>query len=84
MTDLKPNTESWSTLGYHFLIATILASLYYDGHFTLLCFSTKVKFGFGTITDRDEIEKMSDYDLISDAITNAIQQHIALKTKTKN
>jgi len=64
-------------LGGHLLVAKSLADLYYGGHFTLLSFTTHVKFGFGTITDREEIDEMSDYDSISDAIENAIQQHFA-------
>jgi len=64
-------------LGGHLLVAKSLADLYYGGHFTLLSFTTHVKFGFGTITNRDEIDEMSDYDSISDAIENAIQQHFA-------
>jgi hypothetical protein len=66
-----------ATIGGHLLVAKSLADLYYGGHFTLLSFTTHVKFGFGTITDRDAIDEMSDYDSIEDAIENAIQQHFA-------
>ncbi len=48
----------------------------YSGHFTIMCFTTNVKFCFGTPNNRDEIASLIPYDNINDAIENAIHEFI--------
>tara|TARA_R100001594_G_scaffold136019_2_gene178144 strand:- start:365 stop:565 length:201 start_codon:yes stop_codon:yes gene_type:complete len=52
-----------------------IADKYYGGHFTILHFSTNVKFAFGTVTDREEIQNLTAYTNIEDALENGIQEH---------
>ncbi len=48
----------------------------FSGHFTILSFTTEYKFSFGTITEREDIENLTAYDSINDAIENAIQEYL--------
>ena len=57
-------------------IASLIAKDHYGGHFTLLTFTTNVKFSFSTVTDREEIIELEAYTDINDAIENAIQNHL--------
>ena len=52
-----------------------IAKQHYGGHYTVLSFTTNIKFSFGTITERDEIEELSGYDTLEDAVRNGIQEH---------
>lgn len=56
--------------------AEAIALGFYGGHFTIFAFTFGVKFAFSTITDRDELDELIEYDDINDAIENAIQDHI--------
>ena len=58
-------------------IAQLIANNYYSGHYTLLTFTTNVKFSFGTVSDRDDIYELEPYSDVNDAIKNAIQSHIS-------
>ena len=58
-------------------IAESIAKIHYGGHFTIMTFTTNVKFCFGTVSDRDEINDLEPYDNINDAIINAIQSHLS-------
>lgn len=53
-----------------------IADKSFNGHFTLLSFTTEYKFAFGTVTEREEIENLIGYDNINDAIENAIQKYL--------
>jgi hypothetical protein len=53
-----------------------IADKYFDGHFTILSFTTNYKFAFGTVESREDIENLIAYDNINDAITNAIQEYL--------
>jgi hypothetical protein len=55
-------------------VAETIARLSYGGHFTIFSFTTNVKFAFGTINSREQIDELIGYDDINDAITNAIQE----------
>ena len=55
----------------------------FGGHFTILSFTTHYKFAFGTVTEREDIEYLTAYDNINDAITNAIQEYLTT-TQTMN
>ena len=48
----------------------------FDGHFTILSFTTHYKFAFGTVTEREDIFNLYPYDSINDAIENAIQEYL--------
>jgi hypothetical protein len=43
------------------LMSTVctIATLKYDGHFTILSFTTNFKGSFGTVTEREDIESLS-------------------------
>jgi len=58
-------------------IVDVISEEYYGGHYTVFNFTTNIKFSFGTITDRDEINDLIGYDDINDAIINAIQSHFS-------
>ena len=67
------------------MIAESIANQYYGGHYTLLTFTTNVKFSFSTVTEREDILELIPYNDINDAIENAIQYHlIKLKKSVKN
>ena len=57
-----------------------ISKQYYNGHYTIYCFTTNVAFTFSTIDDRHLINKLIKYDDINDAIDNEIQNHL-LKIK---
>lgn len=59
-------------------IQTIMISLannHYGGHYTLLGFTNGVKFSFGTITEREDIQELAEFETIEDAMMNGIQEH---------
>ncbi len=68
-------------LDLHTLLAIIkeIANNHYGGHYTILSFTTNVKFSFGTVTDREEIQNLTAYDNLSDALENAIQEFITIQ-----
>jgi hypothetical protein len=49
-----------------------IATLKYDGHFTILSFTNHYKGGFGTITEREDIEKLKGYDSLRELLVNMI------------
>lgn len=56
------------------LMSTIctIATLKYGGHFTILSFTNHYKGGFGTITEREDIEKLKGYDSLRELLVNMI------------
>lgn len=60
------------------LMSTIctIAILKHGGHFTILSFTNHFKGGFGTITDRDEIEQMCGYGSFKQLLINMINDEI--------
>lgn len=56
------------------LMSTIctIATLKYDGHFTILSFTNHYKGGFGTITEREDIEKLKGYDSLRELLIDMI------------
>jgi hypothetical protein len=56
------------------LMSTIctIATLKYDGHFTILSFTNHYKGGFGTITEREDIEKLKGYYSLIELLVNMI------------
>lgn len=48
------------------------ANFKYDGHYTIFKFTTGFKVCFGTITERDEINKLEKYDTLKKAIVNLL------------
>ena len=43
-------------------IVSLIAKLKYSGHFTILSFSNSCKGGFGTITEREDINRLLQYN----------------------
>jgi hypothetical protein len=60
-------------------VAETIARSYYGGNFSILSFTTEVKFAFGLINSRHQIDELVGYHDINDAITNAIQEAIITK-----
>jgi hypothetical protein len=60
------------------LMSTIctIAILKYGGHFTILSFTNHYKGGFGTITDRNEIEQMCGYGSFKQLLINMINNEL--------
>ncbi|CAB4162104.1 hypothetical protein UFOVP775_13 [uncultured Caudovirales phage] len=56
------------------LMSTIctIATLKYYGHFTILSFTNHYKGGFGTITEREDIEKLKGYDSLRELLIDMI------------
>jgi hypothetical protein len=48
----------------------------YGGHFTIFSFTKGYSFGFGTVTEREDIAELDTYDDINDAIENEIQTYL--------
>lgn len=61
------------------LMSTIssIATLRYDGHFTILKFTTHYKGGFGTITEREDIENLCGYKSFEQLLINMINDELA-------
>jgi hypothetical protein len=57
-------------------IAEAIANEHFSGHLTILKFTTEWKAGFGTITERDEINELIGYSTLDDALTNLIQTQL--------
>lgn len=49
-----------------------LAKLYYDGHFSLMRFTTNWRCCFGTVNSREDIEQMAEGDTMAEAIWKCI------------
>lgn len=60
------------------LMSTIctIAVLKYDGHFTILSFTTEFKGGFGTIIGRQDIDEMKEYHSLKELLINMIYSQL--------
>lgn len=60
------------------LMSTIctIAVLKYDGHFTILSFTTNFKGGFGTITEREDIDAMKEYHSLKELLIDMIDSEL--------
>lgn len=60
------------------LMSTIctIAVLKYDGHFTILSFTNSFKGGFGTITEREDIDEMKEYYSLKELLINMINSQL--------
>lgn len=52
------------------------ANKYYDGHYTILKFTTNWKVGFGTVNERDQIDKLEGFKTLKEAIVNCLLNDI--------
>ena len=57
-------------------IVSLIAKLKYSGHFTILSFSNSYKGGFGTITEREDIDKMKEYYSLKELLINMIDSQL--------
>jgi hypothetical protein len=55
------NKKMMDQMDVNELMSTVctIATLKYDGHFTILSFTTNFKGSFGTVTEREDIESLS-------------------------
>lgn len=60
------------------LMSTIctIAVLKYNGHFTILSFTNSFKGGFGTITEREDIDEMKEYYSLKELLINMINSQL--------
>ena len=56
-------------------LANSISKEYYDGHLTILYFTTGMIFAFGTVTDREEIYECEAYQDINYAVIAALHDH---------
>jgi hypothetical protein len=71
-------TEQIKQMNINDLMSTIctIAVLKYDGHFTILSFTNSFKGGFGTITEREDIDKMKEYYSLKELLINMINSQL--------
>lgn len=58
----------------------ILADRYFDGHFTIMRFTTNWRICFGTPQDREDISTMSEGRTLFEAYSKALTTLIDVKT----
>lgn len=71
-------TEQIKQMNINDLMSTIctIAVLKYSGHFTILSFTNSFKGGFGTITERENIDKMKEYYSLKELFINMIDSQL--------
>ena len=71
-------TEQIKQMNINDLMSTIctIAVLKYSGHFTILSFTTNFKGGFGTITERQDIDAMKEYYSLKELLINMINSQL--------
>ena len=71
-------TEQIKQMNINDLMSTIctIAVLKYDGHFTILSFTNSFKGGFGTITEREDIDEMKEYYSLKELLINMINSQL--------
>ena len=71
-------TEQIKQMNINDLMSTIctISVLKYDGHFTILSFTNSFKGGFGTITEREDIDKMKEYYSLKELLINMINSQL--------
>ena len=53
-----------------------IAKEYFGGHYTIYSFTHGYKFSMGTVTDREEIWKLDEYDSLLDAVLNGCSESL--------
>ena len=71
-------TEQIKQMNINDLMSTIctIAVLKYSGHFTILSFTNSFKGGFGTITEREDIDEMKEYYSLKELLINMIDSQL--------
>jgi len=71
-------TEQIKQMNINDLMSTIctIAVLKYNGHFTILSFTNSFKGGFGTITEREDIDEMKEYYSLKELLINMIDSQL--------
>lgn len=71
-------TEQIKQMNINDLMSTIctIAVLKYSGHFTILSFTNSFKGGFGTITEREDIDKMKESYSLKELLINMINSQL--------
>ncbi len=59
-------------------IANTIAKDSYDGHLTILRFTTNWKSAFGTVVERDEINSLEPYRSLNKALHTMIVEELTL------
>jgi hypothetical protein len=54
----------------------VIANLKYNGHFTLLSFTTNFKGCFGTVTEREEIKQLYPCESLREVLLHMIYKEI--------
>jgi hypothetical protein len=72
---MKTKLENWSIDELMSMMCTI-AILKYDGHFSILSFTTHYKGGFNTYTHRDDINNLPSYSSLKELLIEMIKPEI--------
>ena len=68
------NKKMIDQMGVNELMSTVctIATLKYDGHFTILSFTTNFKGSFGTVIEREDIENLNPFLSLREVLTYMI------------
>jgi hypothetical protein len=68
------NKKMMDQMDVNELMSTVctIATLKYDGHFTILSFTTNFKGCFGTVTERDEIKQLYPCESLREVLLHMI------------
>jgi hypothetical protein len=72
---MKNKLELWTIDELMSMICTI-AILKYDGHFSILSFTTHYKGGFNTYTKKDDISELPTYSSLKELLIEMIKPEI--------
>jgi uncharacterized protein with von Willebrand factor type A (vWA) domain len=74
----KPNLSEIENISLEEALATAewIAKKYFGGHYTIYSFTHGYKFSMGTVTDREEIEELDEYNSLLDAVVNGCSESL--------
>jgi hypothetical protein len=72
------NKKMMDQMDVNELMSTVctIATMKYDGHFTILSFTTNFKGSFGTVIEREDIEALSPCLSLKELLINMIDKEL--------
>ena len=72
------NKKMMDQMDVNELMSTVctIATMKYDGHFTILSFTTNFKGSFGTVIEREDIEALSPFLSLKELLINMIDKEL--------
>ena len=72
------NKKMMDQMDVNELMSTVctIATLKYNGHFTILSFTTNFKGSFGTITEREDINKLDPCESLKELLLQMIYREL--------